>query len=150
MAELHNSPKEENRIIEEKIYQLKERALQRTVQMNLEIKRNTEWTMPKLVENVLTRKERLKEERLKELEQRRVARALRHQLAHQNVLSNVGQWLTKRLATFTKKVKLNKHQDSDDSLSEATSEDIRLGDPIKVPMFNVRKYAQDRNSSFMN
>lgn len=118
--------------------------------MNLEIKRNTEWTMPKLVENVLTRKERLKEERLKELEQIRVAKALRHQLAHQNVLSNVGQWLTKRLATFTKKVKINKNHDSDDSLSEATNEDVRMSDPIKVTMFNVRKYAQNRDSSFMN
>jgi len=58
--------------------------------------------MPKLIENVLSRKERAKEEKIKEQEQKRIAKALRHQLAHQNVLSNMGQWLTKRLHQFTK------------------------------------------------
>lgn len=113
MNELHNSPKAENKIIEDKIQQLKERALQRTVHVNLEIKKKTDWTMPKLVENVLTRKERAKEEKLKELEQRRIAKALRDQLAHQNVLSNVGQWLTKRLKEFTKNAKVRKISESE-------------------------------------
>ena len=105
MQELVNSPKAENRMMEDKMFQLKQREVQRTIQINLEVKKTTEWTMPKLKENVLTRKEREKEEKLKELEQKRQAKALRHQLEHQNVLSSVGTWLTKRLGTMVKKIK---------------------------------------------
>ena len=105
MQELINSPKAENRMMEDKMFQLKQREVQRTIQINLEVKKTTEWTMPKLKENVLTRKEREKEEKLKELEQKRQAKALRHQLEHQNVLSSVGTWLTKRLGTMVKKIK---------------------------------------------
>ena len=70
--------------------------------------------MPKLVENVLTRKERAKEEKLKEIEQRRIAKALRDQLAHQNVLSNVGQWLTKRIVHFAKNAQVHRAHDNED------------------------------------
>ena len=102
MKELINSPKAENKVITEKMALLKERSLQRAVQINLDIKKNRDWTMPKLVENVLSRKEKAEEERLKEIEQRKIAKALRQQLTHQNVLSNMGVWLTKRLSKFTK------------------------------------------------
>ena len=150
MQEIHNSPKVENRVIEDKIYKIKERALQRTVQMNLEVKRNTEWTMPILIENVLTRKERARAEKQKEIEQKRIAKALRHQLEHQNILSNMGQWLAKRLGTFTKTVKTSqsKPQDINDNLSETTDEETRSKNPIIIPLFNLKKYAGDPNTKF--
>lgn len=107
MEELHNSPKIENRVIEQHMQRIKERSMQRTIQMNLEIKNKTDWTMPKLIESVLTRKERERNAVLKEIEQKRIAKALRHQLAHQSVLSSVGQWLTRRVVDYTKHGKLN-------------------------------------------
>jgi hypothetical protein len=100
-----NSPKEENRLMQDKISEIKERALQRTIQLNLEIKKNSDWTMPKLVENVIYRKEKVKEDKLKEIEQKRIAKALRHQLAHQSVVSSVGKWLTLRLSSLVKEGK---------------------------------------------
>lgn len=139
MEELYKSPKTENKILEDKILQLKERALQRTVHVNLEIKKKTDWTMPKLVENVLTRKERHREERLKEEEQKRTARKLREQLAHNNLMSNVGLWFTKNLLKFTKNAKLNKTQNMDDNLSDTTNEEIRKRDPIIIPLFRYAK-----------
>lgn len=150
MQEIHNSPKVENRVIEEKIHKIKERALQRTVQMNLEVKKNTEWTMPILIENVLTRKERARAEKQKEVEQKRVAKALRHQLEHQNILSNMGQWLAKRLGTFTKTVKTSqsKPQDIHDTLSETTDEEIQSKNPVIIPLFNLKRYANDPETKF--
>lgn len=150
MEEIHNSPKVENRVIEDKIGKIKERALQRTVQMNLEVKKNTEWTMPILIENVLTRKERARAEKQKEVEQKRIAKALRHQLEHQNVLSNVGQWLAKKLGTFTKAVKNphSKAQDIHDRLSETSDEEIHSKNPIIIPLFNLKKYAKNRDAKF--
>jgi hypothetical protein len=136
MDELRNSPKQENKILEDKVYSIKERALQRTIQINLEIKKKTDWTMPKLVENVITKKQREREEKLKEIEQRRIAKALRHQLAHHNMLSGIGQWLTKRLGTFTQK--LNKNKDiEEDNLSSTTSEDLRVKSPVIIPAFSL-------------
>lgn len=106
--------------------------------------------MPKLIENVLSRKERAKQEKLKELEQRRIAKALRHQLAHQNVLSNMGAWLTKRLTKFTKNVKIKSErtQEVEDHVSDTTDEERRTREPIVIPLFNLKKYANDRNSKF--
>lgn len=151
MKQLCNSPKAENRIIEGRMYEIKERALQRAVQINIEIKKNREWTMPKLVENVLSRKERALEEKQKEIDQRRIAKALRHQLAHQNMLSGIGSWLIKRLPTLTKNVKKYKTittQDINDNLSDTTEEELRRKEQRIAPMFNLPKYARDRNASF--
>ncbi|CAI2370104.1 unnamed protein product [Moneuplotes crassus] len=148
LCELHNSPKEENRIIEEKMQMLKERALQRAIQVNLEIKKNSDWTMPKLVQNVLNRKERIKEEKQKELDQIKAAKDLRHQLAHRNVLSNMGQWFTKNLSVFTNKGKLKSKQKSikEDKIEEEIQYEKIYSKMI--PTFNMPDYARDKDKSF--
>lgn len=146
LNDLHHSPKDENRVIEEKMAQMKERALQRTVQLSLEIKKNTDWQMPKLVDNVLSRKQRARDEKLKEQEQRRIAKVLRHQLAHQNVLSGIGKWLTHQVVHIAKNVQ-NKKKDETESLSETSTEDMRERTPVVVPLFNICEYASHRKTN---
>lgn len=151
MEEFLNSPREENRGMANIMKKLKQREVQRTIQVNLAIKRATDWTMPKLKENVLTRKEREKEEKLKELEQKRIAQALRHQLAHQNVLSSMGSWLTKRLGGMIKSKKITREETKiADNLSETTYNDESPVNPYKVPKFSLVQYARNKNSEFPN
>ncbi len=121
---------------------LKERALQRAIHVNLEIKKNSEWTMPKLIENVLSRKERVKEDRQKEIDQRNAAKDLRHQLAHRNVLSNMGAWFAKRLVTFTKKGKEKKKRRQEFEMKKE-----EVGTKM-IPVFSIPQYAKNRKTKF--
>mmetsp|Transcript_21290 Transcript_21290/g.24484 ORF Transcript_21290/g.24484 Transcript_21290/m.24484 type:complete len:103 (-) Transcript_21290:218-526(-) len=88
----------------------------------------------------------------KKLSRSRIAKALRHQLEHQNVMSNLGNWLSKNLKSFTSKVKesSSKHQDAnDEAWSDAYMEDISKN-PVIVPLFNLKKYAKDRQARFLS
>lgn len=81
---------------------IKEQAINRTVKLSSEIKQTSDWTMNKVIRNVLEskRQKRLDKKRKEQLQKEQ--EAFRHQLATHNVIDSLSKWLTKKASMVIK------------------------------------------------
>ena len=76
--------------------------------MASEIKQSSEWTMSKVVQNVIETRSRKRTEEEKEKERKRQEQELRHQLETQSIVSSLSKWLIQKASAVI--VNQNKHE----------------------------------------
>ena len=107
LEDIKKCPLEDIRNFETTLRKIKERAAQRTISMLSEIKQTSEWTMNKLVKNVIESKKRKREEERKRKELIQEEMELRQQLETQSFVSNLGMFVLQKSFSILKKSKPN-------------------------------------------
>eukprot|EP00344_Euplotes_crassus_P001511 CAMPEP_0197014852 /NCGR_PEP_ID=MMETSP1380-20130617/71946_1 /TAXON_ID=5936 /ORGANISM="Euplotes crassus, Strain CT5" /LENGTH=122 /DNA_ID=CAMNT_0042440299 /DNA_START=162 /DNA_END=527 /DNA_ORIENTATION=+ len=107
LKEIKTSPHEGDRLLEDTLRKIKERAINRTVKLSSEIKQTSEWTMGKVLHKVIKERKREKERIRKEHERKKEEKELRHQLETQSIVSNLSKWLTQKASEMIKQGKEN-------------------------------------------